>query len=200
MSSSENTGYSGGLNRTCFPVTLRHHFIAFLRLLVILFCPSFISVFPVLPFLFLLLCVDSRWDSRHTGDPEAPAHLREQQRGPEYWQHTKHALLQQQHSLAQRVTRQDGKLCRATTKASHGLVCSSPFKTSFLGFIRWKKYGNKIGKKAFQAITSTAVWLQWSQWIFGDGRTNYFTAQAWKWAKQPLCGQKCIMNRAPPNV
>lgn len=107
-----------GLNRTCFPGPLRRHFIAFLKSLVVLFCPSFIWVFSVLPFLFLLLCVDSRWNRRHTGDPEAPAHLREQQRGPQYRQHTKHALLQQQHGLAQRLTPQDPKLRRATAKKS----------------------------------------------------------------------------------
>lgn len=93
-----------------------------------------------LPFLFL----DGRWDSWHTGAPKAPTHLREQQHGAQYRQHPKHPLLQQQHSLAQRVTQQDGKLRH--NKASHGLVCSSPSKTSFLGFKRWKKYGNNVGK------------------------------------------------------
>lgn len=55
------------------------------------FCPSY-------------LFLDGSRDSCHTGDSEAPTHLREQQHSPQYWQHTEHTLLQQQHSLAQHVT------------------------------------------------------------------------------------------------
>lgn len=43
----------------------------------------------------------SRWDSWHTAGPEVSTHLREQQCGPQHWQHAEHALLQQQHSVAQ---------------------------------------------------------------------------------------------------
>lgn len=48
---------------------------------------------------FLVIC---RGDCRKAASPHLPAGLREQQRGSQHRQHTEHALLQQQHGLAQR--------------------------------------------------------------------------------------------------
>lgn len=154
-------------------------------------------MFPVLSFLFLLLCVDRRWDSQHPGDPKAPAHLGEQQRGPQYWQYAKHTLLQQQHSLA--PTR-DQKRCRATTKASHWLVCSSVFKTSFLGFIRWKKYGNKIGKSvpshhfdsSLAAMESVSGWWEENKLLYSTSLEVSKTTTMWTKVHYEHSPTKCV--------
>lgn len=79
----------------------------------------------------------SRWDSWHTAGPEDPAGLREQQRGPQYRQHAKHPLLQQQHGVAQDATRRDAKPRRGTGRARQftgtGLLISIHDRNYFWG-------------------------------------------------------------------
>lgn len=48
-------------------------------------------------------CSVSRWETCGAAGPEVTSRLWEQQHGSQYWQHTEHAMLQQQHSVVQDV-------------------------------------------------------------------------------------------------
>lgn len=105
------------------------------------FCNLYISIYFLSPSgtihsslpLDSVSCSLSRWDSWHTAGPEVSACLREQQCGAQYRQHTKHTLLQQQHSVAQDMPQGDTQPCCGTGK---GLTVHRDW---FVHFLPWKE-------------------------------------------------------------